>query len=100
VFTHLLGDVFNAETGNFLWGQQDNEPVNNKRPTPTWRPGEVIVDAYAMPTALNAPVGVYRLEIGLYNPVTGARLPVVDEDGEFVADHVVLETAVTVNLPD
>ncbi|MFO7684354.1 MAG: hypothetical protein R6X34_30355, partial [Chloroflexota bacterium] len=100
VFTHLLGDVFNAETGNFLWGQQDNEPVNNKRPTTTWRPGEVIVDAYAMPTALNAPEGVYRLEIGLYNPVTGERLMVVDEDGEFVADHVVLETAVIVNLPD
>ncbi|MBK7915634.1 MAG: glycosyltransferase family 39 protein [Chloroflexi bacterium] len=96
VFTHLLGEVYNAETDNFLWGQQDNEPVNGRRPTTGWRPGEVIIDAYAMPIAANAPAGVYTLEIGLYDPITGARLPVVDESGTAVADHVVLETAVTV----
>ena len=33
VFTHLLGDVYNISNDNFLWGQQDNEPVNNSRPT-------------------------------------------------------------------
>lgn len=96
VFTHLLGDVFNAETENFLWGQQDNEPVNNKRPTTTWRPGEVIVDAYAMPTALNAPEGSYTLEIGLYNPATGERLQVVDEGGNAIADHIILESPITI----
>jgi 4-amino-4-deoxy-L-arabinose transferase-like glycosyltransferase len=95
VFTHLLGDVFNAETENFLWGQQDNEPVNNKRPTTTWRPGEIIVDAYAMPTALNAPAGSYTLEIGLYNPVTGERLLVVD-DGTVIADHIILDSWVII----
>jgi len=96
VFTHLLGDVFNAETENFLWGQQDNEPANNRRPTNTWRPGEVIVDAYAMPTALNAPEGTYTLEIGLYNPVTGERLMIVDDAGNVTADHAILETAVII----
>ncbi|MEZ4645018.1 MAG: hypothetical protein R3E31_20185 [Chloroflexota bacterium] len=35
-------------------GQQDNEPVNNSRPTPSWRPGEVIVDSYALPIAARA----------------------------------------------
>jgi hypothetical protein len=96
VFTHLLGDVFNAETENFLWGQQDNEPANNRRPTNTWRPGEVIVDAYAMPTALNAPEGSYTLEIGLYNPVTGERLLIVDDAGNVTADHVILDTQITI----
>ena len=99
VFTHLLGDVYNAETDNFLWGQQDNEPVNGRRPTNTWRAGEVIIDAYALPVAANAPAGVYTLEVGLYNPITGERLLVVDAGGTAVADHVLLETAVTVT-PD
>jgi hypothetical protein len=48
VFTHLLGDVYNAENDNFLWAQQDNEPVNNKRPTTTWRVEEVI-EVYMIP---------------------------------------------------
>ncbi len=74
IFTHLLGDVYNADTENFLWGQQDNEPVNNTRPTTTWRSGEVIVDSYAIPIAPHAPPGAYQIEIGLYDPVTGSRL--------------------------
>lgn len=90
VFTHLLGDVFNANTNNFLWGQQDNEPVSNTRPTTTWRSGEVIVDSYAIPTSFQTPAGIYTIEIGLYNPVTGQRL-LVTRDGE-TADHLILTT--------
>ncbi len=90
VFTHLLGDVFNADTNNFLWGQQDNEPVSNTRPTTTWRSGELIVDSYAIPTAAHTPPGTYTIEIGLYNPVTGERL-LVTRDGE-TADHLILTT--------
>jgi hypothetical protein len=92
VFTHLLGDVYNAESNNFLWGQQDNEPVSNTRPTPTWGRGEVIVDSYAIPISASAPAGAYRLEIGLYDPVTGERLMVMDEEGTAVADHLILAT--------
>ncbi len=92
VFTHLLGDVFNAADGNFLWGQADNEPVANTRPTTTWRAAEVIVDEYAIPVAPDAPPGTYRIEVGLYDPITGARLPVMGPDGAPVADHVVLTT--------
>ena len=91
-FTHLLGDTFNAAGGNFLWGQADNEPAANTRPTTTWRNGEVIVDEYAIPVAPDAPPGTYRIEIGLYDPITGARLPVMGPDGAPVADHVVLTT--------
>lgn len=90
VFTHLVGDTFNAATGNFLWGQQDNEPAAGSRPTTTWRTGVVIVDEYAIPVAPDAPPGTYRLEIGLYDPITGVRLPVLSDDGEPAADHVVL----------
>lgn len=85
VFTHLLGEVYNINNDNFLWGQQDNEPVNNSRPTTTWRSGEVIVDSYAIPIDAQAPVGTYQIEIGLYDPATGARLPLLDG-----GDHVLL----------
>src|SRR5690606_2251876 len=90
VFTHLLGDVFNAAAGNFLWGQADNEPAANTRPTTTWRGAEVIVDEYAIPVAPDAPPGSCRIEVGLYDPVTGQRLPLLGEDGMPAADHVIL----------
>jgi hypothetical protein len=90
VFTHVLGEAFNARTGSFLWGQQDNEPVSDTRPTPTWRPGEVIVDRYAIPIDAEAPPGAYTVEIGMYEPATGVRLSVLGRDGSVVADHVVL----------
>lgn len=92
VFTHLLGETFNATTGNFLWGQRDNEPAANTRPTTTWRVGEVVVDDYAIPIQADAPPGDYRIEIGLYNPLTGERLAVVDDVGAATADHVALTT--------
>ena len=91
VFTQLLGDTYNAETGNFLWGQQDNEPVNNRRPTNTWRVGELIVDEYAIPVASHAPAGTYQLLIGWYNPFTGERLPVLAEETA-VSDHLSLQS--------
>jgi hypothetical protein len=92
VFTHLLGDTFNAATGNFLWGQSDNEPAANTRPTTTWRSAEVIVDEHTIPVAVDAPPGTYRLEIGLYDPVSGARLPVLGSGGLPDADHLILAT--------
>jgi hypothetical protein len=90
VFTHLLGHVFNAESGNFLWGQVDSEPAANTRPTTTWRGAEVIVDEYAIPVAAGAPPGVYRIEIGLYDSLSGDRLPLLGEDGNPAADHLIL----------
>lgn len=92
VFTHLLGDVFNAGGGNFLWGQVDNEPAANTRPTTTWRAGEVIVDEYAIPIAPDAPPGTYRIEIGLYDPLNGQRLPMLNAEGAPTADHLILTT--------
>ncbi len=90
VFTHLLGDVFNATTGNFLWGQVDSEPAANTRPTTTWRGAEVIIDEYAIPLAADAPPGTYRIEIGLYDAASGERLPLLGPDGAPVADHLIL----------
>ncbi len=91
VFTHLLGDVYNPASGNFLWGQQDNEPVNGQIPTTSWAPDAVIIDDYAIPVAADAPPGLYQLEIGMYGLLDGHRLPVF-EDGERVSDHIRLQS--------
>ena len=95
VFTHLLGEVYNGARDSFLWGQRDNEPQAGARPTSTWRSGEVIADRYAIPLDAGAPPGVYSIEIGLYDPATLERLPVLDGRGQAVADHLVL-TYITV----
>jgi hypothetical protein len=92
VFTHVLGETFNAQTGSFIWGQQDNEPVSDTRPTSTWRVGEVIVDSYGIAIDPAAPGGDYTVEIGMYDPATGTRVPVLDREGSPVADHIVLFT--------
>lgn len=90
VFTHIRGEIFNAATGNFLWGQRDNEPVENQYPTTSWLPGEIIADPYAIPLPHNAPPGRYLLQIGLYGLVDGARLPVYDADGIPVGDAITI----------
>jgi mannosyltransferase len=87
VFTHVMGEVYNINSDNFLWGQQDNEPDNNQRPTTTWRSREIVVDAYAIPLDPQAPPGVYQIVIGLYDPVTGERLLLGDS-----SDHHILTT--------
>ena len=90
VFVHLLGETYNARTENFIWGQQDNEPVGGQAPTTVWTPGEVVEDRYQIALAPDAPPGRYVLEIGMYGLVGGERLPVLDNDGEPQGDAVVL----------
>ena len=90
VFSHLQGEVFNAATGNFLWGQADNEPVSGAAPTNTWLPGVTVADSYSVSLAEDAPDGSYRLIVGLYGLVNGERLPVSDGDGQPPGDSVTL----------
>ncbi len=78
VFTHLIGTVWNADQGNFLWGQQDNEPQADQLPTTRWAPGEVIVDRYRVKVDPKAPAGVYQVEVGMYGLMDGARLRTSD----------------------
>ena len=92
VFTHLLGEVYNAGAGNFIWGQVDSEPAGGQAPTTTWTPGEIVADRYTLPVAADAPPGQYALEIGLYGLVNGERLPVSAADGQPLGDAVKLAT--------
>ena len=90
VFTQLIGQDYNAATGNFIWGQKDNEPDQGMTPTTTWTPGVIMVDRYSIPVDPDAPPGVYTLQVGLYGLVDGARLPVFGSTDQPQGDAVML----------
>jgi uncharacterized membrane protein len=73
VFVHIRGEQFNPKQNNPLWGQVDRAP---SPPTNAWLPNEIVPDAYRVPIDASAPAGEYKIEIGLYDAATGARLAV------------------------
>lgn len=91
VFTHIL------DREEQIWGQRDSIPVGGAYPTTGWLPGEVTIDEYEISVKPNAPAGEYRIEVGMYDAVTGKRLPVFDEEGKRIPqDRVLLNSRVRV----
>lgn len=84
VFTHLIGP------DERIHGQLDAKPQGYAAPTSLWQSGEIILDDYVLHLDENAPVGEYHLEVGMYDPITMARLPVIDVQGQPVPDDRVL----------
>jgi hypothetical protein len=70
VFVHLL----NASDEKLA--QRDGQPVQWLRPSSTWQPGEKIIDRYALLLPDDLPAGSYTVAVGLYDPVSGQRLPI------------------------
>lgn len=66
VFVHITP----PDAPSPLTAQDDAWPAQGTRPTPTWVPGEVVLDAHPLP---GLPPGNYRVRVGLYGP-DGARL--------------------------
>ncbi len=67
----------------------DGEPAGGKAPTSTWLPGEYVVDEHV----LLVPSGDgWALQVGLYDPKTGRRLPLVSSDGKVIGDHMVIKS--------
>lgn len=84
VFAQLLtGD-------NSLVAQSDSFPAAGQRPTTGWLPGEIIADPHSLAFPSSVPPGTYRLIAGLYNPLNGQRLPLLNEAGEAVSDAILI----------
>jgi hypothetical protein len=77
VFVHLLNERDEKVA------QRDGQPVQWLRPTSTWQPGEEIYDNYGIALPADLPVGRYTIAVGLYDPVTGQRLPVSAGPGDY-----------------
>jgi len=83
VFLHLVGPK------GTIVGQHDSVPALGTLPTDVWVPGEFIVDEHSL--ALPKDMGGYVLRVGLYNPATGARVPVLSATRPVQDNSVILE---------
>ena len=68
----------------FIHGQADSPPVSGHYPTSAWPPGQIIQDIHPLPAPDFSRID--HLAVGLYDPVTDARLPAFDPTGERLAD--------------
>ena len=69
VFTQLIGPK------GQVWAQWDNPPQAGRYPTSAWDENDTVVDRYTLTLREGAPVGTYRLLVGMYDPSSGERLP-------------------------
>jgi mannosyltransferase len=76
-------------------GQNDSEPAGGRQPTDSWIPDQLVTDNRGVLIRPDTPAGMYTLLVGLYDGVTGVRLPVT-LDGSPAGDAVSL-TVVTVS---
>ncbi len=86
VFTHLL------DQNEQIRGQQDNPPMQGRYPTTLWMVGEVVVDEYVLVVDPLAQPGEHVIEIGMYAPETGQRLPILDAGGGVMGDRILVAT--------
>lgn len=83
VFTHVL------DTDGNIVGQRDSIPQGGELPTTTWVADEFVVDHYEIPIQ-DVRAGPCRIEVGMYDPLTGMRLPVVAPGGHRLAGDRIL----------
>jgi hypothetical protein len=86
VFTHVEVE------GESIWGQSDGTPACGSSPTTKWEPGTVVVDGRVLWIDPATSPGEYPLLVGLYDPLTGARVPVSGNDANERGDTVQLGT--------
>jgi hypothetical protein len=56
--------------------QVDGPPAKGQYPTSLWDRGEVVPASFTLNLPPDVEPGMYQLMVGLYDPVTGARLSV------------------------
>ena len=94
VFVHVID---RAEAGEErLLTQRDTMPDDGAYPTHNWRAGEVVVDPVRVPLPREMPTGTFDLFVGMYDPVSQERLPIVGTNGEVLDDKVVLRAVLNV----
>ncbi|MGW8319270.1 MAG: hypothetical protein ACWGPS_08470 [Candidatus Promineifilaceae bacterium] len=79
--------------------QDDAMPHRNGYPTRFWAPGEVVVDR--IPIMLDAaPAGTYDIAIGVYDPLTRERQPLLEREGQQPQDRRLVLDGATVAVKE
>jgi hypothetical protein len=92
VFVHLI-DAQGATVQTF-----DLPLTDGYYPSGLWETGEQVTHIHRLPVASTLLAGQYTLRMGLYDPQSGARLPVFDAAGVEQADGAALLR--TIDAPD
>jgi hypothetical protein len=93
VFVHLVRPAVHT------WGQDDRLNPGDV-PATRWPADRYVRDEHRLGVLPGAPPGVYRVEVGLYEPAAGRRLFVLGEDGAPVGQGVVLPQTIRVTRAD
>jgi hypothetical protein len=83
VFVHLV------DTNGEFVASHDGPPMDRRYPTGAWFPGEVVPDVHRIVLDPGIPVGIYRLQVGMYRWPSLERLPVWDTRGVEQTDRVI-----------
>ena len=84
VFVHFL------DSEGQIHAQADSPPKGGEYPTSVWDAGEFISDRRTISLGPDLPPGEYSLAIGLYDPSTGRRLELIDENNRAEGDHLTI----------
>jgi hypothetical protein len=76
--------------------QVDRSPYYGTRPPYTWRAGEELADPRILSLPSDLPDGAYTVAIGMYEPGSGARLPVVVAPEHSLSDRRILMRTIKV----
>ena len=77
-------------TAGPVWAQHDSEPLEGGWPTTQWFVDYLIADSHTLDIPAETPPGAYQIEVGMYDTLTHARLPVTDAQGQPSGDRVLL----------
>ena len=80
-FVHLGDDPVLAQ-----W----DDDLACRLPTLWWRPGQLAAGQFRISVPPQTPVGRYPLLAGVYDAATMERLPIWDESGQLLGDHIQL----------
>jgi hypothetical protein len=69
IFVHLY------DAAGALIAQHDGPPAQNYVPTLLWQPGDVVYDRHTLALPVSLAAGAYTLAVGMYDSLTGERLP-------------------------
>jgi 4-amino-4-deoxy-L-arabinose transferase-like glycosyltransferase len=89
VFAHLLDD------NGKVWGQHDDFPAFGSYPMTEWQRDEIVGDRIRIELPADIPPGVYHVFVGMYDPATGERLPLL-RDGQRLKGDTLGLTDVTI----
>ena len=76
--------------------QADAQPQNGLNPTSAWVAGEVVADSASLTLSPTTAPGRYALQVGFYDPASGARVAATDGAGQALADDQAVLTEIDV----